>query len=321
MENKLILGIHVGSTGTEAAVVDVKGSEYSIIIKEEIRPQGHDKKTIIDGVNMVINKIFQKVPKDKIQGSGISTSGPVDIKNKIVHGPPSLNWANVNIEQEFGAILPSPIFVDDDADAAALAEMQLGKGKGIDNFVCLMLCTGIGSGIVINKNIYRGYEGLAGEIGHQTIDYNGPLCHCSNHGCLETYASGWAIVKKMKENIQLGVQTKLISKLNDLSYLDICKAADEGDKPSINLLKETGRYLGIGIANMLNILAHDKIIITGKLSKGYTHFKEHLEEEVRIRAFSIAHRILPTETTGFGDNMDVFAAAATFLFQNENQQI
>jgi glucokinase len=315
MEKRLILGIHIGSTGTEAALVEIDNSKYKVIKKSEHKPQGQNKKAIVNGVRDVVNEVIQDQPEDQIEGTGISTAGPVDNQKKFVHDPPNIKWANVDIESEFGIILPNPIFVDNDADAAALAEMQFGKGKNVDNFVCLMLCTGIGSGIIINRNIYRGYACLAGEVGHQTIDYNGALCNCGNHGCLEAYASGWAIVKKMNEIIEHGVSTSLAPKFNELSYQDICQAADNSDRVSVNVLRESGKYLGIGIANALNILAPDKIIITGKLSMGYKHFKDTLEEEIRIRAFPIASKILPTVITSFGDDMDVLAATATYLFQ------
>jgi glucokinase len=317
-EKRFVLGIHIGATGTRTALVSIEDDKVKILKATPLLPQGKNGKEIIDIVCSQTNQILanEEIDKQKILGTGMSTPAPLNVESKYIFRPPNLSWANVDIKEVFGKYLPQPIFIDNDADANALAELRFGKGKGVKNFLCITLCTGIGAGIIINGDIYRGSAGLAGEVGHQTIDYDGTRCECGNRGCLESLASGNAIVRIMKQRIDQGITTSLITKKDSLTYLDICDAADEGDEVSKELLADIGKWLGIGIANALNILNPDKLIISGKLSRAHKYFKSRLIKEARERAFERTLNIVnPFDITEFGNNVDLIAAASTFIHQ------
>jgi glucokinase len=315
LQKKYILSIHIGATGTRMAILDISNNEISISSKVSLTEQGKDRNEIIQIVREQARDVIKTsgIRKSEILGTGITTPGPLDIHTKVIYDPPHLEWAYITVEREFNKYLPKPIYIDKDADAAALAELQFGKGRNVKNFLCVEICTGIGAGIIINNEIYRGSTGLAGEIGHQTIVDNGLLCQCGKKGCLESYASGIAIIERMKEHIING-ETKLSFTGNDISYMDICNAADKGDKLSIHLLEQMGKYMGIGIANVINIFNPSKIIISGRLVKAYKHFISNMQKEIENRTF---HAALPIsiEATDFGENADLIGAAATFLYQ------
>jgi glucokinase len=322
-ESQYILSLHIGATGTQSAIIKTQGEKIPIVREISCSPQGTTRAEIIDIAYKQALKTLETsgIERSLILGTGISTPGQVDVAQKIIYSSPHLEWAKVKIYDEFEG-LPNPILIDNDADASALAELLFGRGKNTDNFLCLIICTGIGAGLVIDRKIYRGFKGLAGEVGHQSINFEGDTCQCGNTGCLEVYASGRSLVEKMKAYILGGEKTSLIPKINNLNYLDICNAAEEGDQLSISLLKDMGKYLGIGIANILNIISPDKLIISGRLSRAYQFFKDQITTEIKARAFPlVAEKILSLELSNFGDDVDLISAAATFLYQYHEKLI
>lgn len=316
---KLLLGIHIGATGTRAAIITVQHNKVEIVKATSLVPQGNNMDEIIKVVKNQSIKIITDtgIKIEQLSGTGISTPGNIEVDLKTIVSSPNLEWANINIQGVFGKVLPNPIFIDNDGNAAALAELMFGKGRGVKNLLCITICTGIGAGLIINGEIYRGYRGLAGEVGHQTINPDGPYCVCGNRGCLEVYASGLAIVKTMKQLISTGRNTILIPEKDRLNYVDIISAAEKGDALAIEVLKEMGKYMGIGLANLINILGFEKLIITGRLSKGIRFFESELKLEIKNRVFPAAIHVASTiDISDMGEDSDLIASAATFLYQN-----
>jgi glucokinase len=323
LEKSYILCIHIGVIRTHSAIVKINNNQLEIVNRSTIERQGTSKEQIINIVNNQVSKFINEstIDQQQILGTGISTAGPVDIQRKQILFLPNLDMVSFDIEKEFGKTFPSPIYIDNDANAVALAEIKYGKGKETKNFISVLISTGIGAGIVINNDIYRGSTGTAGEIGHQIINYGGASCHCGNNGCWEAYASGRAIVERMQHQISIGQSQNsnliLISKKNELTYIDICNAADKQDSLSIAILKENGKYIGIGIANLINIFDPDKIILCGGLARAYKYFEEKLKKEIEN---IIPKKLSSIEVTDFGDDAELIGAAATFLYQYQNNK-
>ncbi len=320
LKKEYILSIHIGVIRAQSAIIKISNNQLEIVNRSIIKRQNTSKQQIINIVNKQVEDLINesKIDRDQIIGTGISSAGPVDIQRKQILFLPNLEMNSFDIEKDFKN-LPGPIFIDNDANSVALAELKFGKGRGINNFISVIISTGIGAGIVINNKIYRGSTGTAGEIGHQIINYGGAPCHCGTNGCWEAYASGRAVVERMQRQISLGQSqnSDLISKKDELTYIDICNAADQQDSLSKDILTENGKYIGIGLANLINIFDPDRIILCGGLARAYKYFEEKLR-------FEIAN-IMPTkpssiEVTNFGDDAILMGAATTFIYQYQNNK-
>ena len=201
--------------------------------------------------------------KQKLLGIGVSIPGLIDRKNVEVIMVPNLGWRNINIKSYMQKYKDVPLYLENESMASAICENWIGNCRGVENFICINIKSGIGSGIFINGGPYYGEGGTAGEIGHITVDEDGPKCGCGNFGCLETMASAGYIVKKAKKMVRQGMSSKLINveDIDNVSIDDIVKAARGGDEALIGILKDSGRYLGIAIATIVNMLNPQKIVI------------------------------------------------------------
>ncbi|HBI22703.1 MAG TPA: hypothetical protein DDX84_00455, partial [Nitrospiraceae bacterium] len=175
-----------------------------------------------------------------------------------------------------------------DANSAAFGEKWRGAGRRVNSLVCLTMGTGIGGGIILNGEVWRGAHGMSGEIGHITVNPEGPKCNCGNYGCLESYSSATGMVRSAIGSIKKGTRTILLRlTTGEIKKIDaklIHEAAIKGDRLSLNILKEAGMYLGIAIANLMNILNPDMIVLTGAVTGSWDFFMPAAQLEVRKRA-------------------------------------
>ncbi len=267
MKKKLILGIDVGGTSIKFGVV----KDNRILSEISLPTFAYENpKRVLKQVETGIIQIFNKYSLNDFSGIGIGFPGVVDVENGIVTSAPNFaNWKKVEVRKtltKFGL----PIFIDNDANCAALGELYFGRGRELTNFVMVTLGTGVGGGIIINRKLFRGESGGAGEIGHITIDYSGPLCKCGKKGCVEAYA-GNSYIKQRTIHKLHEYPDSLILKLveHDLEKIEpkvINDAALKGDQLAIKILRETGFYIGIGLANIANTLDIKHFIIGGGIS-------------------------------------------------------
>jgi glucokinase-like ROK family protein len=205
----------------------------------------------------------------RLLGVGIAIPGLVDTTSGTLIYAPNLEWRNVPLRQIFAAKFDLPIFVDNDANAAALAEHYMGTAQQADNYVSVVANAGIGAGIVLGGQVFHGITGYAGEVGHVTLDPDGPLCHCGNRGCWERLASQSALIERVQKAIQAGEPSSIkvaSAGSHGLCLQAILEAARQEDAVAQNALEETGKYLGIGIANLINIFNPDLVVLCGVLS-------------------------------------------------------
>ena len=246
----MIIGIDLGGTKILTALADSKGRMISSVQVDTQAALGPEKviANIIKSISLAAKQAG--IPLSRISRVGIGAPGPI-LGRAIIVSPPNLpGWANVNIKSILHRKLKKKIYVENDANAAALGELLFGAGKGFRNLVYITLSTGIGGGIIIKGKAYTGSIGTAGEVGHMVIDQKGPRCGCGNRGCLEALASGPAIAK------MAGRKNALEAEL----------AARRGNKRAQKAINTAAKYIGIGIGNLNNILNPDIFVIGGGVS-------------------------------------------------------
>ncbi len=222
----------------------------------------------------------------RLLGVGIAIPGLVDTSGTLVYAP-NLEWHNVPLQQILSAKLDAPIYVDNDANAAALAEHYMGAAQHVDNYISVIANVGIGTGVVLGGQVFHGITGYAGEVGHVTLDPTGPLCHCGNRGCWERFASQEALIARIQNAIQVDQPTSLRAISEDSRGFDlpaILEAAQRGDVVARCALEETGEYLGIGIANLINTFNPDLIVLGGVLSLAQEFLMPTIQQTITQRA-------------------------------------
>jgi len=227
-------------------------------------------------------------------GIGVGSPGPLELPAGRLHHPPNLpGWDGFPLLAEMEKRLKAPVHIEGDANVAALAEYVLGLGKtqGVDSLCMLTLGTGVGSGIILDGRLWHGATGMGGEAGHITIDPNGPLCGCGNHGCLESLASATAMVNAAERLIADGSALELAKikrERGSLTSLDIATAARQGDQDAVGIYTQTGRWLGIGIAGLINILNLPLYVIGGGVVNSWDLLAPSLFEELERRSYVYA---------------------------------
>jgi glucokinase len=261
--------------------------------------------------------------REEIAGVGIGSPGPQDRRTGTVINTPNLGWRNFPLRDLISNAVHLPATLDNDANCATYGEWWLGAGRGTRTLVGLTLGTGIGGGIVLNGEIYHGCSDVAGEIGHMTIDSNGRRCKCGNYGCLEQYASGPAIAVRAVEGIEAGAESVLVEmvkgRLDDITAATVYEATVEGDAYAMEVMKDTAKFLGAGVASIINILNPEMVVIAGGVTRAGDTLFEPLRAEVRRRAFKSAQeccRIVSAELPG---TAGLVGAAAVFKRETYGQ--
>lgn len=267
MDRRLILGVDIG--GTKSAVVLARpDGEILHRRSEPTRPDARGPEAVLERLAVMAREMMEveAVTVSEVRGVGVSCGGPLDTKTGIVYAPPNLpGWEGVPVKRFFEKALDLPTVVENDANATALAEWRFGAGRGAQNVVFLTMGTGIGGGLILDGRLYRGANDLAGEIGHQTVLMNGPVCGCGKRGCLEALASGPAIARLARESMQYGRHRRVLALAGGrpaaITAEHVVTAAKEGDAFALQILEEAGTYMGVGISNLIQILNPQRVII------------------------------------------------------------
>ena len=222
----------------------------------------------------------------RLLGVGVTVPGLVDVHSGTLVFEPNMGWRDVPLEQRLRDTLHLPAFIDNDANAAALAERYFGAAQDVDDLAYVVANIGLGAGLVLGGQIFSGASGYAGEAGHTTIDPDGPLCRCGNRGCWERLASQRALIERVERGLQDGRASRILSFVNggEIDLPAILEAAREGDALARQALQETGRHLGIGIANLINLLNPQLVAFGGSLSLAHEFLMPAIREVVAERA-------------------------------------
>ena len=315
---RYIVGIDLGGTNIVAGTLAEDGSELLGVVSEPtMAKQGAD--AVVERIVKLARASMAAAKGKEVVGVGIGSPGPLDTKTGVVLLTPNLGWVNMPLRDRVSAGLGVPAALDNDANCAIYGEWWRGAARGANHVVGLTIGTGIGGGIVLDGKIYHGASDIAGEIGHMTIDSLGRRCNCGNYGCLEMYASGPAIAARAVEGIEAGAETSLPQYVkNDLAQITaqvVYEAAHDGDAFALEVVRDTAKFLGAGVASIVNIFNPEVVVICGGVTLAGDKLFTPLISEVHRRAFKPAWeacRIVPGVLTG---TAGVYGAAAAFMQQ------
>lgn len=308
---KLILALDFGGTKLSAASVKHGGREFfarASVSSPPCKSAESDRKLMLN------------LAKEVLKGCepvavGVSFGGPVRSSAGVVilsHHVPG--WENFPLASWLSEHFGVPAVVENDANAGALGEWRYGAGQGTKNLFYVTVSTGIGGGIVIDGKIYRGADDLAGEIGHMTLDPNGPLCTCGKRGCLEALASGPAIARKAQEMLSVLPEEGLILRelvkgdIQKISAQDVSKAAQLGDQFAARILQMAGVALGLGLAQVISLLNPERIILGGGVVKAGNFLLDPVRETAQ--KYAIAGARVEIVTAKLGDDAPLWGAVA-----------
>lgn len=283
-----------------------------------------------EGQHSVINRIFSaidhllsqsNIDSSKLGSISIAAAGVIDFDRGVITASPNLpGWYDIPLRDMVREKYGVNTFLINDADAAALGEHRFGAGKGVDNLIYLTVSTGIGGGIIINGRLHTGRHGSAAEIGHMTIDVNGPKCNCGSVGCWETLASGTAMAKEAIRRVGQGEKSSLTEivggKIENITAEEVSLAAQGGDSLALEVISKVATYLGAGMANLVNIFDPEMIVVGGGLAKMGDLLLGPARQVVRERAFTLSAQAVRIVTARLGDDAGVLGAAV-FAFQQK----
>jgi len=316
LEKKYSVGVDLGGTNIVSAIVNYQGKIVNRLKVPTLAERGKETtiKRIIETIHE--NIVQSTIALDDITGIGIGAPGPLDIKRGIINFAPNLpGWRDVPLKKILEDEFNMKVILENDANAAAWGERCFGAGQGVNNLVCFTLGTGIGGGIIIDGKIYHGNNYGAAELGHMTVNKDGPRCNCGNYGCLEAYSSATGIKNRVKNRIKEGIKSDFLNFDDDklfesLRLKSIFESARKGDKLTKGVVEEAISYLGIAIANIANILNPEMIVLVGGITNEGDKLLIPLRREVKKRAFYSNYKSLKIVIGELGGNAGVLGAAA-----------
>lgn len=253
-----VVGIKLTEDHAISALTDL---EANVIAKSTVELSGHDPERVVKDLVELVSGLIQMsaIHKKQLLGVGIGLAGIVDARRGILRQSPISGWKDVPLRDMLQRRLRVPVYIDNDVNTLTITEKWFGSGQGLDSFLTVTVGRGVGMGIVVNGQFYRGEGGGAGELGHTVVDPDGPACACGKRGCLETYAADPGLVRMANEAAGRGEFSHPIQDVHEL--LDLAQA---GDPAAIAIFERAGEILGRAIANLINLFNPQKIIISGE---------------------------------------------------------
>ena len=306
---RVVIGVDLGGTNLRTAILSPDGN---------ILDRHKEATCAADGWEKVVARLIENIKRQRksaiqqgfdVAAVGVGAPGVIQAdKGIVVKSPNFPDWNNLPLKDQLEKALGTPVFLENDANAAALGEQWRGAGRGIRSMILLTLGTGVGGGIILDNKIWHGADGMAGEIGHMTLIPDGRPCTCGNTGCLEMYSSARGIVQSFRE--ALGKSGGVPDQLKQISSEQVYEAAGAGNETAVRVMKDMGRMLGIGIASLINIFNPERIVVGGGVKDAWPLFIGATREEIIKRAFAVPAKrteIVPSE---LGDDAGMVGAAA-----------
>jgi glucokinase len=256
------IGVDIGGTKVAAGIVDDNGN---VLARSRRRTPSRDPEHIVDVVVEIVRQLRSEHQTDAI---GVGAAGYINVERSTVLFSPNLAWRNTPLRDEISHRLDTPVVIENDANAAAWGEFRFGAGERQPDVVVITVGTGIGGGLIIGGELYRGHFGIAGEPGHMRVVPGGRQCGCGNLGCWEQYASGSALVRAAREvaTERRDDGKRLLQIAGDVDGIDgptVTRAAQEGDPAALDCFDEIGRWLGQGLADIAAVLDPGRFVIGG----------------------------------------------------------
>lgn len=285
--DQLVIGLDVGGTGLKAAVIDHQGA---VLMKEQrptLRELGSEAviANILDFAYDLAKKSRDPAGADRVVAVGVAVPGLIDEENGVVLTAVNLKWKNMPLRRLLEERLGIPVVVGHDVRTASIAEGLLGAARGCEDYLLLTIGTGIGGAVVLRGVPYVGVHNLSGEFGHMVVQPGGPLCSCGRHGCIEILASASAVIKRYRSMTQASA---------DMTTRDVAERVAAGDATAIHVWDEAIEALSIGIANYINLLDPERVVIGGGMADAGRVLFEPLNVRLaREPTLQPAPRVLP----------------------------
>ena len=313
-ESRIVVGVDIGGTKVAAGLVNADGEILA-----------HNRTPMVtsgapsDGLAAVSKAIGELFPdmasQNQIAAIGVCAPGPLNPDTGTILNPPNLTiWHNYPLAEEMRRLYKAPVRVDNDANAAALAEAKWGAGRGYRNIFYATIGTGIGTGIIFDGRIYHGKTGAAAEGGHVGIDWDGPVCNCGKRGCIETLAAGPAIAQRARQKLARNPNSVLLEMaegdIQRVSSQMVGRAHAEGDPVATEVMRETLDLLAYWLGSIIDLLEPDIIVIGGGVSSLLAPFLDEIRERWRGTCINPAPLSIPLVLADYGEDAGIAGAAA-----------
>jgi glucokinase len=316
-----VLGVDIGGTNIVVGLVPEEGG-VPVALRARATRSMSGPEDAVRHIARLAREVVADVESEsgggvEVVGAGVGCPGPVDRKAGRVVDAFNLGWDDFPLRDRLAEVLGLPVYLDNDANCAAYGEWWQGAGRPFRSLVGVTLGTGIGGGLVMDGRVVRGASGTAGELGHMTIAFQGRRCACGSYGCLEAYASGPNIAARAREAMEAGTPSILMDlvegDLDRITALTVYEALVQGDEHAREVMLETAKILGAGIANVVNLLNPEAVVIVGGVTRAGDHLFHPLRAEVRRRAFRRAEEVCHILPGALPDRAGVTGAAGLFL--------
>jgi predicted NBD/HSP70 family sugar kinase len=313
-----VIGLAVESTFVSGVLANL---EANIIEKIDAPLHDTSRWAVQKEIELVINRLLERSKElgVSVTGIGVAMHGIINSADGICVFAPANGWTNVPVAAMISERYQLPVRVENNANAMALGEYWFGNGKGVENLLAVKVGRSIGSGIILGGQLFPGADYTAGEIGHLTVVLDGPLCKCGNYGCLETVASIGAVIKRGRLMLKRGDGGSLLELIGNnpdgLDFANLCETARLGDGTARRLWEEAGSYLGLALANTINILNPTKVLVGGDVLPVVDFILPKVREIVSVRALETLKTNLTIEPVGLG--ADAVALGAVTLILKE----
>jgi len=313
---RFAIGVDLGGTNLRIAAVDETGrmlEKLALATKSD-----RDRTTVLRDMCEAIQGVRAKLESaGTLAGVGVGVPGILYVETGVLRQSPNLpGWENFPVRAEIEGILKTSVRLDNDANVAALGEKRWGAGRDAASLCMLTLGTGVGGGLILDGKIWHGFLGMAGELGHMVVNENGVDCPCGGKGCLETESSGTAIVRKARLALAAGRSPALAAlerEGKEITAKQVGQAAQAGDAASKEVYKSAGRYLGIGLTNLVNALNLPLYVIGGGVAKDWDLFAPAMLEELRRRSYIFREGSTRVERSRLGGDAGLYGAASLGL--------
>jgi len=312
------IGLDLGGTFIKAGLVDQDGN---IVLEKQIPTQvGQGAEVIVENLLEMVRLIQDDMSEDMdIPGVGIGAPGCVKVSEGIyVEGPNLPDWKDFPVASILSEKLELSVVVDNDANMAALGEYTYGAGQGCTDMMMVTLGTGVGSGLILDGKLYRGVHDTAGEFGHTTIQFEGPVCNCGRKGCVEAYIGTNGILAVLKAKLEAGRSSVLKEMVLDkIMPKDIGMAAKKGDELAIEVLHDVGYALGIGFGNIANLLNLERIVVGGGVAAAGDFILEPARKGCREMAMKVQGETLQIVPASLGNKAGFIGAACLAMLNSQ----
>ncbi len=310
------VGVDLGATNIICVLMDASNIVTRTVLATEFaRGADHVLGRIATAIDTVLAD--SNIDRDKLIGIGVAAPGLLDQHTGSILFSPDIGWRNVDVITPLAKRFDTHVFIDNATRATALGEKTYGSAKEIRDYMCINLGYGIGGAMVFDHEVYTGFSGSAGEVGHMTVIPDGPLCDCGNRGCLEAVSSARAVVRDARERMEAGEKTMLTALIDgnygNLEAKTVLMAAEHGDKVAMEISNHAISTLGAAIASIINLLDFEAIILEGGIARGGPYFIDNLNRAIEKHKMLYAGRHTSILVSPLGANATAIGAASLVI--------